>query len=470
VNDRARLLVLVLVALALLAPASQAGARAATLALTPSVGPPSAIVRATGSGFGAQEVVDLAFDGAIFAHATTRPDGSFLSRLTVPGSALPGDHTVSATGETSGTTASVAFLARTDWPQFHRDPARSGENPYENVLSPSNVADLGVKWAYQANGAIDGDPVVVGGVVYFGDLAGKLYAVDVATGAAIWGRTVGWCGGAPAVVGGIVFTATCLSAGVVALDAATGEILWSRYTGAGVFGAPAVAYGMVYEGSGDGYVYAWDAKTGTQRWRAPVGHLGAGGVPAAVSGGLVFIGGDNIDFYAFDAFTGELVWTTPVRSYTGGATLANGVLYVGTKDTPPYHLYAIDASTGAKLWSRTVDGSECCGGVHGTPSVAGGIVYVGAQDGNIYAFDADTGGLRWTFQTGGALFLASPVVANGVVYVGKPDTFHALDARTGAELWSYATGDTINVAASVADGVVYVGSFDHKLYAFALPP
>jgi hypothetical protein len=85
----------------------------AALVLTPAVGPPTAVVRASGAGFGAEEAVDLAFDGAMIAHAMTDPDGSFSSTVTVPRSALPGDHVVSATGETSGSSASADFLVRT---------------------------------------------------------------------------------------------------------------------------------------------------------------------------------------------------------------------------------------------------------------------------------------------------------------------------------------------------------------------
>jgi outer membrane protein assembly factor BamB len=151
--------------------------------------------------------------------------------------------------------------------------------------------------------------------------------------------------------------------------------------------------------------------------------------------------------------------------------VSDGVLYVGTNSVPPYHFSALNASTGAKLWSRTVDGSECCAGVKGTPSVAGGVVYVGTVGGTLYAFDANTGKLRWTFQTGGGMYWSSPAVANGVLYTGSADdVFHALDARTGTELWSYTMGGATNGAPAIADGVAYMESFDHNLYAFALPP
>jgi len=55
-----------------------------------------------------------------------------------------------------------------------------------------------------------------------------------------------------------------------------------------------------------------------------------------------------------------------------------------------------------------------------SPAVANGLVYVGAFDGNLYAFNATTGALLsgWPVATGGLTF-SSPAVANGVVYVGS---------------------------------------------------
>jgi hypothetical protein len=61
-------------------------------------------------------------------------------------------------------------------------------------------------------------------------------------------------------------------------------------------------------------------------------------------------------------------------------------------------------------------------------------------------------------------------VANGVVYVGSNDgNVYALNARTGTLLWSYTTGwDVLDSSPVVANGVVYVGSWDSNVYAFGL--
>ena len=68
------------------------------------------------------------------------------------------------------------------------------------------------------------------------------------------------------------------------------------------------------------------------------------------------------------------------------------------------------------------------------------------------------GQLKWNYTTGGDVD-SSPAVANGVVYVGSDDhNVYALNATTGAKLWNYTTGGTCDSSPAVANGVVYVGS------------
>ncbi len=75
-------------------------------------------------------------------------------------------------------------------------------------------------------------------------------------------------------------------------------------------------------------------------------------------------------------------------------------------------------------------------------------------------------GLKWSYTTGGGVY-SSPAVANGVVYVGSGDyKVYALNASTGALLWSYTTSYSVESSPAVANGVVYVGSFDSVDYGY----
>ena len=61
---------------------------------------------------------------------------------------------------------------------------------------------------------------------------------------------------------------------------------------------------------------------------------------------------------------------------------------------------------------------------------------------------------------------SSPAVVGGVIFVGSLDgKVYALNAATGALIWSYTTGDWVASSPAVVGGVVYVGSGDGKVYA-----
>jgi eukaryotic-like serine/threonine-protein kinase len=52
-------------------------------------------------------------------------------------------------------------------------------------------------------------------------------------------------------------------------------------------------------------------------------------------------------------------------------------------------------------------------------------------------------------------------------YIGSTDqNIYALNAATGAFLWKYTTGGFIGSSPAVANGTVYVGSYDTYMYAF----
>jgi len=57
-------------------------------------------------------------------------------------------------------------------------------------------------------------------------------------------------------------------------------------------------------------------------------------------------------------------------------------------------------------------------------------------------------------------------VAGGVVYFGSDDgNVYAVGTVTGKRRWSYHTGQAVASGLAVADGRVFAGSHDNKLYA-----
>jgi hypothetical protein len=152
-----------------------------TITLAPLIGPPNTSTQVSGSGFSPSDSIEIYFDTTSLAMATADGTGSFSGvAIEVPASALPGAHTVSAEAS-SGATANATFTVCTDWRELGFGPAHTGHNPYENVLNPSNVGSLELKWSY-ATGNSDGNALVmVNGVVY-----DNFLALKASTGALLW--------------------------------------------------------------------------------------------------------------------------------------------------------------------------------------------------------------------------------------------------------------------------------------------
>ena len=105
-----------LVAGLLARPGPALAASGPTLVLTPTSGSPGAQVTADGTGFSPAAPVQIAFDFAPVAETNPAADGSFSTSFTVPDSATPIRHRVTATDPASGLHASAAFTVTTAWP------------------------------------------------------------------------------------------------------------------------------------------------------------------------------------------------------------------------------------------------------------------------------------------------------------------------------------------------------------------
>lgn len=130
-------------------------------------------------------------------------------------------------------------------------------------------------------------------------------------------------------------------------------------------------------------------------------------------------------------------------------------------------LYALDAKTGSLLWSYDANSP-----LLGSPAVRpGGRVYVGASDGKLHAIGR-RGRLLWTYPTEGAIF-ASPALAAERLHVCSLDGLVYALACDGNELWSFETDGFATIDGAIfatpqtgPDGTLYVaGVYDPNLYA-----
>ncbi len=258
----------------------------------------------------------------------------------------------------------------------------------------------------------------------------------------------------PAIANGLVYVGS-YDGRVYAFDNYTGAEVWNYTIGGPVRSSPAIAGDNVYIGSTAGKVFALDVLTGDEVWDHAVGS-GVESSPA-VAAGVVYVGSDSGNVYALNAVTGDEIWNaTAGNSVISSPAVVDNVVYVGDNNE---YVYAFNATTGIQIWSRSVIGS-----VWSSPAIDNGVLYVGTYAHLLYAIDASTGAILRTSPIGGGP--SSPAVDNGIVYIGDNDgKIFAYDAGTGAEVWNYATGYATGSPA-IANGIVYIGSGDHGVYAF----
>ena len=118
------------------------------------------------------------------------------------------------------------------------------------------------------------------------------------------------------------------------------------------------------------------------------------------------------------------------------------------------------AGAPVRAW-RVYTGGE----VYASPIVENGVVYLGVKGGDLLALDATTGEERWRVGLGGDIVRATPAFSGGTLFVPAGAVLHALDAATGRERWQMPI-QFAGPSSPVASGhLVYVATQEGQLYA-----
>jgi polyvinyl alcohol dehydrogenase (cytochrome) len=338
------------------------------------------------------------------------------------------------------------------WPVAGQNLSNTRYQPDETLIGPGNVSKLRPKWVFQTapGSGVWATPAEQGGVVYFPDSAGYLYAVDAATGHQIWSdylphlspqlpatatsRTTPVIYGDELIIGDQIPNAsTGNGAHLLAVNRFTGALLWittiESHPAARVTGSPVVYGNTAYVGT---------SSSEESLTRVP-------GYPCCTFRGSVV---------AVNALTGRMLWRTYIippnggqpGGYSGnavwGSTLVpdprTGLLYAGTGNnyTVPPGVCATPGQTGC------------------TPPAAGDY------EDSVLGMDLRTGAIRWAdrmepadafpvpggpdfdFGSGPNLFTAT-VAGRPRRLLGagqKSGIYWALDPATGKLIWRTQVG------------------------------
>jgi len=163
-----------------------------------------------------------------------------------------------------------------------------------------------------------------------------------------------------------------------ALDRSTGEVVWNTLVG------PGGELGGIEWGT------AFDAQ------RIYTANANFGGAPFTLPSGQT---SRKASWQALDPSTGKILWQTPVPATCGLAcwamgpvSVANGVMFAGTTAGTGTNMFALDAATGQVLWSFAAKGS-----VNSAPSIAGGMVFWGSGYADMASFGMAQGRKLYAF-------------------------------------------------------------------------
>jgi outer membrane protein assembly factor BamB len=364
------------------------------------------------------------------------------------------------------------------WPTYGYDDARQHISPYR--LRPPYKR----LWKIDAHDTLEFPPTVGYGRMYLAQQKGLFFALNAKTGLVDWRKSLGRCAASSPTIGrGVVYQSymhhvVCsqdqpgADGFVVAWDAKTGRELW-RYKTQPVESSPLLHGNRLFFGSWDHGVHAISAKTGKRIWRFQASNQV--NTSAAWWKGRIFIGDDSGTLYALSAKTGKLLWSSGAGTefWYATPTVAYGRVYIGNTDGT---MYVYGAKTGNLLWAKPL-GTY----IYGAAAVYRRKVFVGTYDGKFYALDAATGDVRWEINAGGAVH-AAPTVMRGLVYYAVcsscgeqasrsvargPDATYAVRVQDGRRVWQFRDGKYANPVISDGDRF-YVTGRAHQ-YAFAKP-
>jgi len=285
------------------------------------------------------------------------------------------------------------------------------------------------------------------------------------------------------------------------MRASGGTLLWSSRAGDGsdisttiVWSSPAMngTLGLVYIGSRDGHLYAFDEGSGQQRFNATT--FGYVDSSPRLSGDMVVIGcSGNKSVCAFDSLDGALVWRTTLSTSTENglvdsspAISPDGATVASADDDGSISL--LDAARGDLLWRSPPEhtspefGFEYSSFASPSFTASGDTIFAasggldlsgyGTGNGSVFSLSTLDGQRRWTYTldaiNGSVQSSPSLTPDEAAVVFGSWDgSIYKLSALDGSLLWKMSTGGRVDANArfSPDNATMYMGSWDYCLYA-----
>lgn len=360
-----------------------------------------------------------------------------------------------------------AQLADTPWPMFMHDPRHTGQSTLRGPQKDT------ISWQYQMKSEIEASPVLgADGTVYVCDVNGKLYAI-ARDGTRKWTFSTGGEGYATAALGsnGTIYMGTDRYFYAVKDKGSYAERVWEYTISGSIYSSPVINSqdGTIYFGSDDTYLYALNAQDGAEKWKSELDEEIWGSPVLNKNNDTLYIGTIGGKLHAVNTTDGTVNWSYDTGDIIIGSPSLdeeNDRIYFGTTEG---RVFALDTTSPDNVRTYPSDTSTL-GEIAATPAIDtatdANAVYVGSDDGNLYALHKTDCSLKWKYTTGGAIN-SSPAIDNkGNIYFGSEDkNIYSLN-REGTLRWKYSTQGEVNSSPAIGSGgIAYVGSSDGNLYA-----
>jgi len=403
-------------------------------------------------------VLSLLLGGAISCGAEPQTKTNSPSSQPVP-AATEKDQSSKPAAGASETALRVTSLPLA--PGIENWPLARGDSLSSGLVAGKLPAELEVLWKYKVEGgAFEATAIIDGGVVFVGDLDGKFYAFNLATGEVKWTfqSDIGFSAAA-AIKEGRVYVGN-IDGKLHCLSAADGKELWSFSAEAEVNGGPNFHGDNVLFGSQDATLYCLNAASGKVVWKLTIEDQ-IRCAPTIVED-RVFLAGCDGKLHIIDVIEGKQVASVPIDSPTGSTPAVMGEhLFFGTEGGV---FLGIDWKKAAVLWKY--QNEQRTQAFRSSAAVAKGIVVFGGRDKFIHALDPTSGDVLWKFATRKRVD-GSPVIVQDRIFVGSSDgRLYALDRATGDKLWDYDAGGDFTASPAVAEGRLIISNQDGTVYCF----
>lgn len=203
--------------------------------------------------------------------------------------------------------------------------------------------------------------------------------------------------------------------------------------------SPAVDDTGVYIGSDSAWFTAF-SPTGEIKWRfrASGTNQGIHGT-AALDEKFVYFSAYNGRLYKARKEDGQLIWSRQLADAIGSSILLDGEFIYASSETGSTrngYLAKLRRDTGEMVWRTPWFGEQ----VHSSPTLSPdrSLVFVGANNGKLYAADTQSGRILWIHETGHPIKGTPTAYENLVAFTSWANTVTALDQKSGKLVWSFA--------------------------------